>query len=270
MQHQTAASPAHSVKSADRALAIVDLVAAKGYVSFTEIVTALALPRSSAHGLLNTLHSAGWLEHDTSTRQYSLGLRAWHVGQMYTGHNQIANAARPVLDDLASDLGETVQLLRLDGAESAYFAISQHSSEGMRFGSSVGMKLPAHATAPGTALLSSLDPTEVKRRLVAAPAPLLVNKVAVEVPVLLARIAEVKARGYALDDEAYLAGSRSVAVPLTSATGGITTAISITMSATRTSDLWPTDVLRALVAAAHEVRVQLGAREPEIVVPALG
>lgn len=270
MQHQTTASPAHSVKSADRALAIVDLVAAKGYVSFIEIVTALALPRSSAHGLLNTLHAAGWLEHDSSTRQYSLGLRAWHVGQMYTGHNHIANAARPVLDELASRLGETVQLSRLDGAENAYFAISQHSSEGMRFGSSVGMRLPAHATAPGTALLSNLEPAEVEHRFAAAPAPLLVNKVAVGVPVLLERIADVKLRGYALDDETYLAGSRSVAVPLTSATGGINTAISITMSASRTSDLWPTDVLRALVAAAHEVRVRLGAREPQIVIPVLG
>ncbi|MBH0008832.1 IclR family transcriptional regulator [Salinibacterium sp. SWN1162] len=270
MQHQTTASPAHSVKSADRALAIVDLVAAKGYVSFIEIVTALGLPRSSAHGLLNTLHSAGWLEHDPSTRQYSLGLRAWHVGQLYTGHNQIANAARPVLDELASRLGETVQLARLDGSANAYFAISQHSVEGMRFGSSVGMRLPAHATAPGNALLSNLDAADVKRRLDDSPSPLLVNKAPVEASALRERVAEVKLRGYALDNQAYLAGSRSVAVPLTSATGGINTAISITMSASRTSDVWPTDVLRALVAAASEIRLRLGAREPGIVVPDLG
>ena len=270
MQHQTTASPAPSVKSADRALAIVDFVAARGYVSFTEIVTALSLPRSSAHGLLNTLHSAGWLEHDPATRQYSLGLRAWHVGQLYTGHNHIANAASPVLEALAARLGESVQLARLDGSGNAYFTISQHSTEGLRFGTSVGMRLAAHATATGAALLSNLEPAEAKRRLAAAPAPLLVNKTAVEIAVVLERVAKAKQRGYALDDQTYLAGARSVAVPLTSSTGGINTAISVTMSVSRTGESWPTDVLGAVTAAAHEIRVRLGAREPQIVVPALG
>lgn len=267
MQLQPTVSTAHSVKSADRALAIVDLVAAKGFVSFTEILTSLGLPRSSAHGLLNTLQKSGWLEHDPSTRQYSLGLRAWQVGQMYTGHNHIANAAKPVLDRLAIALGETVQLARLDGVDSAYFAISQHSSEGALFGSSVGFRLAAHATAPGTALLSNLDPAEAGKRLAAIPEPRLVNKTVIELSALRERIAVAKKRGYAVDDEEYLAGSRSVAVPLTSATGGVNTAISVTMPASRTSSQWPTDVVHALVAAAQEVRARLGAKEPGINVP---
>ncbi|WP_010203362.1 IclR family transcriptional regulator [Salinibacterium sp. PAMC 21357] len=267
MQLPSSIPLAQSVKSADRALAIVDLVAAKGFVSFTDILTALDLPRSSAHGLLNTLHKAGWLEHDPSTRQYSLGLRAWQVGQMYTGHNHIANAAKPVLDQLALTLGETVQLARLDGLESAYFAISQHSSEGALFGSSVGMRLAAHATAPGMALLSNLEPMEAARRLANIPEPRLINKTVVELSALRERIALAKSRGYAIDDEEYLVGSRGVAVPLTSSTGNVNTAISVTMPSSRTTDRWPADILLALVEAAQEVRSRLGAREASIAIP---
>ena len=264
-----AVPPIVSVKSADRAMAVVELVAAQGSVSFTEILTALGLPRSSAHGLLSTLHLAGWLDHDASTRQYSLGLRAWQVGQMYTGHRDLANAAKPVMDRLASGLGETVQLARLDGVENVYIAISQHSGS-MLLGSSVGMRLLAHATGIGKALLSNLDPAEAERRLRTVALPRLTDKTVTEVPLLLGRIAEAKARGYALDDEEYLDGCRCVAVPLTSATGGINTAISVTMPSSRTGEQWPLDVLRPLAAAAQEIRARLGARETGIALPQLG
>jgi DNA-binding IclR family transcriptional regulator len=181
------APPSASVKSADRALAVIELVAAQGSVSFTEILTALTLPRSSAHALLNTLHVAGWLDHDSSTRQYSLGLRAWQVGQNYTGHRDLANAAKPVMDRLAATLGETVQLARLDGAENVYIAISQHS-DSMLLGSSVGMRILAHATGIGKALLSNLDPAESERRLRTVALPRLTDKTVTEVPLLLERI----------------------------------------------------------------------------------
>lgn len=260
--------PIASVKSADRALAIVGLVAGKGSVSFTGILVALELPRSSAHGLLNTLQTNGWLDHDASTRQYSLGLRAWQVGQMYTGHQDLANAAKPVMDRLAANLGETVQLARLDGVENVYIAISQHSGS-MLLGSSVGMRLLAHATGIGKALLSNLDPEEAERRLRAVALPRLTDKTVTRVPLILERIAEAKSRGYALDDEEYLAGCRCVAVPLTIDTGGINTAISVTMPSSRTSERWPMDILHPLVSAAQEIRARLGARELTIVVPRL-
>lgn len=259
--------PINAVKSADRALAIIDLVAGKGFVSFTEILSSLGLPRSSAYGLLNTLHAAGWLDHDDSTRQYSLGLRAWQVGQMYTGHQDLAKAAQPVLDRLAASLDETVQLSRMDGVDNVYVAISQHSRTGMVSGSPVGMRLLAHATGTGKALLSNLEPAEVERRLRAVALTRLTEKTITEVPLLLGQVAEAKARGYALDDQESRAGHRCVAVPLTGETGGINAAISVGMPIARTSEQWPDDILRPLAGAAHEIRARLGASEHRIAAP---
>lgn len=261
-------SDSMTVKSADRALAVVEFVAAKGSASFTEILAGLGLPRSSAHGLLNTLATAGWLDHNPASKQYSLGLRAWQVGQMYTGHQELANVAKPVMDSLAEALGETVQLARLDGVENVYIAISQ-SSRGMRLGSSVGMRLLAHATGIGKALLSTLEADESARRLNSVALPRLTDKTVTDVNALEELVAVAKERGYALDDEEYLDGCRCVAVPLTSdAGGGMNAALSVTMPTARTDGQWPGSILRPLTAAAQEIRALLGVREPGIVVPA--
>ncbi len=257
-----------TVKSADRALAVVEYVAGKGSASFTEILEGLHLPRSSAHGLLNTLCSAGWLDHNPANRQYSLGLRAWQVGQMYTGHQTLANVAKPVMDRLSATLGETVQLALLDGVENVYIAISQ-APTGMRLGSSVGMRLLAHATGIGKALLSMLEPSDAQERLNSVALPRLTAKTVTDVKALTRLVAGAKASGFALDDEEYLDGCRCVAVPLTSeAGGGMNSALSVTMPSARTDEEWPGSMLRPLVAAAQEVRALLGVREPEIALPA--
>lgn len=76
------------VKSAARTLAVIEHLARHSSASFTDIVSGLQLPRSSTHGLLRTLHAAGWLRQDPESRRYSLGLRAWQVGQQYSGHTE--------------------------------------------------------------------------------------------------------------------------------------------------------------------------------------
>jgi DNA-binding IclR family transcriptional regulator len=261
----------HPVKSADRALAVVEFVAARGSTSFTEILSSLGLPRSSAHGLLNTLTIAGWLHYDGAARQYSLGLRAWQVGQLYTGHDELANVAKPVMDALCARMGKTVQLARLDGVENVYIAISRPGAGSPKLGSSVGMRLLAHATGVGKALLSILEPAEARRRLESVALPRLTANTITDVDELMYRVSEAKANGYALDEEEYLESCRCVAVPLTSGTeGGIDTALSITSFSTASEAAWPADTLRPLVAAAQEIRARLGVRETGIVAPTGG
>lgn len=256
-----------TVKSADRALTVVEFVAGRGSASFTEILEGLGLPRSSVHGLLNTLCAAGWLDHNSANKQYSLGLRAWQVGQLYTGHQTLANVAKPVMDRLSASLGETVQLALLDGVENVYIAISQ-APGGMRLGSSVGMRLLAHATGIGKALLSMLDPGESRKRLESVALPRLTDKTVTDVEDLTALVAAAKTNGFALDDEEYLAGCRCVAVPLSSKSGGgMYAALSVTMPTARTDADWPGSILRPLVAASQEIRALLGVREPDLVIP---
>src|SRR5690606_28989479 len=129
-------SDSAGVKSADRAIAILEHLADVGSATFTELMATLALPKSSASALLSTLEAAGWVERDEQ-RRFTVGLRAWQVGRSYRGHEDLAARAKPLMDALARDVGETVQLARLDGMENVYIAISL-SPNPMRLASSVG------------------------------------------------------------------------------------------------------------------------------------
>lgn len=250
-------SAAGPVKSADRALALLWFVAEQGAVSFGEILEELGLARSSAHGLVQTMSHRGWLEHDSSTRRYSLGLRAWQVGHRYTGHHDLANLAKPIMDDLVDDLGETVQLARLDGVENVYIGISE-SRHPMRLASSVGMRLHAHATGLGKVLLAQLDPDDARSRLEAVTLPRLTERTICDVNELMAALDTVRRDGHSLDNEEYLEGCSCVAVPIRVTTPGLVAAMSVTAPTTRCGQYWPEQPLAALVDAAQRIERRLG------------
>lgn len=257
MNARTYETSVSKVKSAERALSLLDHVAEQGQVRFQDIVE-YGIPKSSAHGLLATLVSSGWLEYSEDTRQYQLGLHAWQVGQAYDGHRGLLEAAAPVMDELVLRMGETVQLARLEGIENVYIAIRQ-SPHPMRMASSVGMRLHSHATGIGKALLSTLPDGEAKRRLSAVALPRLTENTETEVEKLMHVIGRVRELGFAVDEEEFIAGCRCVAVPLTSdEETGIAAAISITMPTLRTDDSWPHGLYPALQGAREKIRRTMG------------
>ena len=247
----TAPVPA-PVKSADRALAVMDLIAARGSVRFNELVNAMGLPRSSMHGLLQTLVSRGWLDLDEKSRRYSVGLRAWHVGQAYAGHGALVNVAKPVMDAVSKTLGETVQLARLDGIETVYIAMSE-APQPMRLVTTVGMRLHAHATGIGKALLAQLEPEESARRLRALGLPRFTEHTIVDPDELDRVLAQVRVDGFARDEEEVIVGCRCVAVPLLDDHRGLIAALSVAAPKFRCGPDWPERPLQALRSAASEI-----------------
>jgi IclR family acetate operon transcriptional repressor len=246
-----------AVKSADRALAIIEFVADRGSVRFQDILSDLSLARSSAHALLRTLVASGWLEQNPHTRAYALGLRSWQIGQKYNGNRGLAEIASPHMDVLARTVGETVQLARLDGIENVYLAISE-SPHPFRLASSVGMRLHSHATALGKALMSQLDPEDARKRLTAVVLPRFTDHTITDPSALLDEIERSREQGYSTDEGEYLAGTRCVAVPLINDGAELIAALSVTAPSVRTGDDWPEPVLAELRTTATKIRSALG------------
>lgn len=242
------------VKSADRTIDLIEFIADHGPIGFNNILTGLGWPRSSTHGLLQTLQRTGWIEHDPQKKLFSLGLKAWQIGQRYAGHRNMVERAQPLMNQLVDTIGETVQLARLDGIENIYIAISE-SPKPMRLASSVGMRLHSHATGIGKALLSQLDPAEAERRLRAAELPRLTENTMVDVDLIMKELDAIRHRGYAIDDGEYVPGCRCVAVPVaTSRDGSVIAALSITMPSSRTDATWPESLVEPLTRAANALK----------------
>lgn len=246
-----------AVKSADRVLAVLDLLAARGPSTFSAIVAALGLPNSSAHNLLQTMVRRDYLEFDAEARTYALGLRLWQVAQAYGGNRDLVEEARPLMQRVVEVTGETVQLARLDRIENVYLAIAE-SPHPMKLVSAVGSRLYAHATGLGKALLSDLPDAEVRQRLAGVTLPAFTSNTITEVDRLLVALAEVRARGYATDDEEYVVGCRCVAMPIRGASGSVVAAMSVSIPTPRYTPAIADQARVALAEAVATLEGRLG------------
>jgi len=219
------------VKSADRVLAILDLLADGGPQTFAEICDGLELPRSSAHGVLGTMERHGYVVRRGGT--YALGRRVWEVAQSWGGLDLRA-LVRPAMQELVAVTGETVQAAQLEGAVAHYFEVCE-SPHPVKLSSRPGARLPAHASGVGKALLAALDPAEARRRLSVVELPALTARTLTDVEDLLAEFARIRKRGYSIDDEEFALGLRCVAMPVRSTMGEVVAAISVAMPEPRYS-----------------------------------
>lgn len=256
-----------AVKSADRVLTVLDLLAARGPSTFSEIVAALGLPNSSAHNLLQTMVRRDYLEFDADARTYGLGLRLWQVAQAYGGNRDLVTIARPLMQQVVDVTGETVQLARLDGVENVYLAIAE-SPHPMKLVSAVGERLYAHATGLGKALLASLTDDEVRALLRGVQLPAFTPYTITDVDTMLAALAEIRERGYATDDEEYVIGCRCVAMAVRDASGQVVAAMSVSIPTPRHTPAIAERARVTLFAAVDELQERLGYVAPEEVTPA--
>ena len=234
------------VKSADRALDVLEELAQAGHLSRTELARRLKIPKSSLHGILRTLELRGWVELDPGRSLYHLGVRSLIVGASFVDEDLVVARTAPVLDALAAATGETVHLGRLQGAEIVYMA-KRESVHPLRMFSAVGRRLPAHATALGKVLLAQRSDDEV-RAILPEVLSALTPRTVCDPEVLIERLAEVRRAGYAIDNEEATVGLRCFAVALPASAPSVN-AISISIPVARLDPDAEARVISGLVAA---------------------
>jgi len=257
-----AGKPAH-VKSASRALDIIEgLASAPDGLAFTDLARAQAIPKSSLHALLTVLTDRGYVELDPNRRTYGLGIKAWEVGQAWRAQQTIVRKALPVMERVVAAINETVQLAVLDGIENVYLA-KVDCSHPVRLQSEVGKRLYAHATGLGKALLAALADDELAGRYRDRPFPHVDSAPIQTFPDLLAELAGVRARGFAVDDQEYTPGLRCVAVPVHDADHQVVAALSAAIPLMRATESQLEVALRAIAAASIDISRSLGAASPD-------
>ena len=212
--NEASGAAASAVKSADRALRILELLSTRTKpATLTELSRELDIPASSLHGLLRTMQRRMWLEVDDTNTRFGLGIQALLVGSSYTRADDQVARAGAVLDWLNEVTGETVHYGRLEGAHVIYLA-KRESRYQLRIYSAVGKRIPAHAASLGKAILAEGTDEEAVARLQWPLARLTRNTLGTE-EALLADLEMARSRGYAteLEESDYGLGCVGVAVP---------------------------------------------------------
>jgi DNA-binding IclR family transcriptional regulator len=189
-----------------RAAAIFDVLSENGALALgpSELARRLGLPKSSIANICGALADVGLLRRVGTG--FALGRRLAELGGAYLAAVDQVQEFYEASRQLEAGSEETVQFAVLDGLEMTYLA-RHDGRQPVRLTSGIGRRLPASCTATGKAALASLDDTELARRFEGVTSlPRLSARSHATVPELMTDLAEVRRRGYAIDDEETMEG----------------------------------------------------------------
>ncbi|WP_173406166.1 IclR family transcriptional regulator, partial [Actinotalea ferrariae] len=243
-----------AARSAVRVLAF--LAAQAGPAPAVTIARSLGLPRSTVYHLLSVLVDEGFVDHLPEERRYGLGVAALGLGSAYTRQAPLTRLARPVVSRLVDATGQSAHLAVLHGPEVLYL-VQERAPGRPALVTDVDVRLPAHLTASGRAVLAGLPPAQV--RALFPDASSFVDRTGAgprDLRSLQRVLREVRARGHATEDGDVTPGLASVAQAATDHTGRPVAGIAVTF---RAADVAP-DERAGLVAAVVRAAADLSRR----------
>ncbi|MEI4487467.1 IclR family transcriptional regulator [Frigidibacter sp. MR17.14] len=241
------------VQSVDRALALIEHLAetAEG-ARLSDAARAVGLAPSTAHRLLTTMEQRGFVQFATATGRWYVGRRAFAVGTAFTRRENIVAPALPILRRLRDATRETANLGVLE--DGVVRTVAQvESREIMRAIASPGGRTPVTCSGMGKAIVASWPDAAIEALVARHGLPPKTPRSLTSAGALMAEIARVRAQGYAVDDEEFVAGMRCVAAAVFSAAGEPVCAISISGLAARVTPAAVPELAGVVMKAAEEL-----------------
>ncbi|TCS64542.1 IclR family transcriptional regulator [Primorskyibacter sedentarius] len=199
-----------------RALGILDIVADIGRPArASEIQAASSLPKGTVYRFLQTLTDHGMLSHDPHRRVYFIGARLVRLAHVAWKQSSLAPVAKTHLDALASQVRQTIHLAQLDGGHVLYVD-KLFPSRPVEMFSSAGKVGPAYCTGVGKAMMAFLGEDGLASVMAQQSFYRFTDNTLTSPEALLADLALIRKRGFAIDNEEHERGIICVAVPILS------------------------------------------------------
>jgi len=223
-----------SVQSVDRAVSILQVLAAQGPSGVTEIAERLAIHKATVFRLLATLESRGLVVQDAERGRYRIGRTVVELAAGAAMRDDLSLLSRPICQELAAAVGETVNVAIHDGLE----VISIDQVIGGAAITSidwVGKRTPMHATAAGKVFLAFMAPAQADEILAQGLKSYTPHTV-VDPARLKEQLELVRERDYATTSEEHEIGLAAVAAPIRALDGRVVAAVTLSGPTFRVND----------------------------------
>ena len=244
----------------DRALAILDVLSAGPDLSLGDISDKLDLHKSTAHRLTMVLERHRLIERNSVSGRYRLGLKLFELGSSAISQLDLRERARPVLEQLVLETGETVHLGILDDTEILYLDKIE-PTRSVRMASSVGRRNPAYCTAMGKAILAYLPDEQVEVIVRKHGLKARTSNTITSFSDLKMELREIRQRGYSVDNEEIEDGVRCIGGVVRNFSGAPVAAISVSGPAFRVTKEKVKGLSHSVISA------EMGFREKQVIVP---
>ncbi len=253
----------HNTRAVDRAIAILKAFRLEEpELGVTELSRRLSLHKSTVYRLLVTLEKHGLVDWVPESGKYRLGMTLFELGSLVATVTDLRRVARPVLEALHNECGETLHLAILDMGDVVYIE-KLESRARLRMYSEVGRRAPAHCTGLGKVLLAYLPDSELEKILQQKGLTAFTARTIVSPALLREHLAEVRRNGYAVDAGEHEELVRCAAAPVRDHSGRVVAAVSIAAIGLDTGTELFKEFIRKVVAAAAEISRRLGFRDDE-------
>src|SRR3712207_4292174 len=245
-----------AVQSVDRALSVLEILAAHGEAGVTEVAAELGVHKSTAFRLVAVLESRGFVEQLADRGKYRLGFGVVRLAGAAAAQLDIAHEGRRICQALAADLGETVNIAILDN-DRAVNVSQARGPAALSTHNWVGQSTPLHATSSGKVLLAHA-PDAVRKGVLSRELQRFTSATITDPEVLQQHLDRIVAQGWGATAEEYEVGLNAVAAPVRAADGDVIAALSVSGPSFRVdSEDFPT-LARRVLSGAQELSRKLG------------
>jgi IclR family pca regulon transcriptional regulator len=193
-------------------------------MTISQLAAKTGISRAAVRRCLYTLAKLGFAGAEEGSR-YALRPHMLALSNCYSTSNSLSTAAQPILERMSATL---------DGDEIVYIArstVSRVMSDDLHIGS----RLPAYCTSIGRVLLAYMPAEQLEPYLARVVLTPHTARTVSSVEKLRLALRNVRRHGYALVDQEFEVGLRSIAVPVYSPTGRVVATINLSGSAPRIS-----------------------------------
>jgi DNA-binding IclR family transcriptional regulator len=245
------------VQSVDRALAVLEILARDGHAGVSDIAEEMGVHKSTVSRLMGSLVSREFVYQNSDRGKYQLGFGILRLASSIPGRLSLVREARPILEALADEYKETVNLavLRSNFAVNVDQAMGPSSLATYDW---VGSLTPLHATSSGKVLLAALSADERERVVKETGLRARTPRTITSRDKLEKQLLAVARNGYAVTMEEFEIGLNSMAVPVHNHMGAVMGAVSISGPAFRFDPANVPGLIEALTQAGLTISARMG------------
>ncbi|HMW43548.1 MAG: IclR family transcriptional regulator [Proteobacteria bacterium] len=233
-----------SIQVIDRLARLLDAIAANNNpVSLKVLSAETGLHPSTAFRILASLAEHGFVER-SSSGHYRLGVKLLQLGSRVQGRLDIRREARPIMEWLRNETGETVNLIVREGDEVVYVE-RVVPNRMMRVEQMIGGRAPLHVTAVGKLFLAEGGAEACLEYAARTGLPSCTPHSITDPTALWRSVKNALQQGYALDDQEAELGVGCIGVPIRDSTNHIVAGISVSAPIERRREVWVTLIRQA-------------------------
>jgi IclR family KDG regulon transcriptional repressor len=226
--------------------------------SLADLSRHAAMAKPTVHHIMMTLVEGGWVDRHPENKKFRLGAKLWEKGWLAINQLGVRDVARPYVEALVEECGETVRLGILDTADPRWviYVDRVESQHAVRADSNGAVRAPSYSVATGKAMLAH-NP-EVVKKIMARPLRGYTDGTLTDAAALLRDLAQTRERGYSLNQGEFRNEVVGMAAPIRDHAGRAIAAIGISGPAYRLGPAVVKRIAPSVVAAAAEISRRMG------------